>query len=76
VLASVRKGDSVVVFGKLLYRTYDDANGNRRSVHELDAVAVGPDLNRCPVDLRCPVRQPESTPAEPAQPAQPAPQAA
>jgi single-strand DNA-binding protein len=56
-LASLRKGDSVVVFGKLLFRTYDDANGNRQSRHEIDAVAVGPDLNRVPVDVRRPLRQ-------------------
>jgi single-strand DNA-binding protein len=55
-LASLRKGDSVVVFGKLLFRSYDDANGNRQSRHEIDAVAVGPDLNRVPVDVRRPTR--------------------
>jgi single-strand DNA-binding protein len=56
VLATLRKGDSVVVFGKLLYREYDDANGNHRTGHEIDAVAVGPDLNRCAADLRRPAR--------------------
>jgi single-strand DNA-binding protein len=55
VMATLRKGDSVVVLGRLLHRTYDDKQGNRRSVHELDAIAVGPDLARCPADLR---RQP------------------
>ncbi|HVX68191.1 MAG TPA: single-stranded DNA-binding protein [Mycobacteriales bacterium] len=52
VLASLRKGDSVVVSGKLLFREYDDAQGVRQSRHEIDAVAVGPDLNRAPVDVR------------------------
>jgi single-strand DNA-binding protein len=56
VLASLRKGDSVVVLGRLLHRTYDDRQGTRRSVHELDAIAVGPDLARCAVDLRRPQR--------------------
>lgn len=51
-LASLRKGDSVVVLGKLLFREYDDANGVRQTRHEIDAVAVGPDLNRVPVDVR------------------------
>jgi single-strand DNA-binding protein len=60
-LASLRKGDSVIVHGKLLYRTYDDKAGNRRTVHEIDAWAVGPDLNRCPADLR----RPERASAEP-----------
>jgi single-strand DNA-binding protein len=59
VLASLRKGDSVIVYGKLLHRTYDDKSGNRRSVHEVDAVSVGPDLNRCPADLRRPARPAE-----------------
>jgi single-strand DNA-binding protein len=52
VFASLRKGDSVVVLGRLLHRSYDDKQGNRRSVHELDAIAVGPDLGRCAADLR------------------------
>jgi single-strand DNA-binding protein len=56
VLASLRKGDSVVVFGRLIYRSYDDRQGVRRSVHELDAISVGPDLARCPADLRRPQR--------------------
>jgi single-strand DNA-binding protein len=52
VLATLRKGDSVLVLGRLLHRTYDDKEGNRRSVHEIDAIAVGPDLARCAADLR------------------------
>jgi single-strand DNA-binding protein len=60
VLASLRKGDSVVVHGRLNYRTYDDRQGNRRSVHEIDAIAVGPDLARCAADLRRPARPSES----------------
>jgi single-strand DNA-binding protein len=66
VAASLRKGDSIVARGRLIYRTYDDRQGVRRSVHELDAIAVGPDLARCPVDVRRPQR-----PAEPAQPETP-----
>jgi single-strand DNA-binding protein len=56
VLASLRKGDSVVVLGRLLFRSYDDKQGNRRTVHEIDAIAVGPDLSRCAADLRRPVK--------------------
>ena len=52
VLATLRKGDSVVVFGKLLYREFDDAQGNHQTRHEIEATAVGPDLNRCAADLR------------------------
>jgi single-strand DNA-binding protein len=56
VFATLRKGDSVIVHGRLLYRSYDDKNGNRHNVHEIDAIAVGPDLSRCAADLRRPVR--------------------
>jgi single-strand DNA-binding protein len=56
VLATLRKGDSVVVHGKLLYREYDDANGVHRSQFQIDALVVGPDLNRCAADLRRPQR--------------------
>jgi single-strand DNA-binding protein len=63
VLATLRKGDSVIVSGKLLYRSYDDAKGNRQSRYEIDALGVGPDLNRCPADIRRPERS--ATPEEP-----------
>jgi len=68
VFATLRKGDSVIVHGRLLYRTYDDKHGARHNVHEIDAIAVGPDLSRYPAELRRPVRQadapvrPESSP--------------
>jgi single-strand DNA-binding protein len=68
VLASLRKGDSVIVHGRLLSRTYDDKQGIRHNVHEIDAIAVGPDLGRCAADLRRPVRAaepPASAPGEP-----------
>jgi single-strand DNA-binding protein len=61
VMATLRKGDSVIVLGRLLHRTYDDKQGNRRSVHEIDAIAVGPDLARCPADLR---RRPRAVESE------------
>jgi single-strand DNA-binding protein len=56
VMASLRRGDSVIVLGRLLHRSYDDRQGNRRGVHEIDAIAVGPDLTRCAVDVRRPTR--------------------
>ena len=56
VMTSLRKGDSVVVFGRLVYREYDDKNNVHRREHELDAIAVGPDLNRWAVDIRRPSR--------------------
>jgi single-strand DNA-binding protein len=54
--ASLRKGDSVIVTGRLTYRSYDDKEGNKRSVHEIDAISVGPDLLRWPVDIRRTIR--------------------
>ncbi|HWC36794.1 MAG TPA: single-stranded DNA-binding protein [Mycobacteriales bacterium] len=75
VLASLRKGDSVVVLGKLLFREYDDTNGAKQRVHEIEAVAVGPDLNRWAVDLRRPQRQDVEAAVdvpEPAEAAEPA----
>ncbi len=61
VAASLRKGDSIVARGRLTFRSYDDRQGVRRSVHELDAIAVGPDLARCPVDIRRPHRPAEQS---------------
>lgn len=63
VMASLRKGDSVIVQGRLIYRTFEDKQGNRRSVHELDAIAVGPDLSRWPADVRRPERPADAAPA-------------
>jgi single-strand DNA-binding protein len=57
-MASLRKGDSVVVHGRLVYREYDDRHNVRRREHEIDAVAIGPDLGRWPVDIRRPAKQP------------------
>jgi single-strand DNA-binding protein len=66
VLATLRKGDSVIVHGRLISRTYDDKQGVRRNVHEIDAIAVGPDLSRCPADLRRPTRPEEPAAPQPA----------
>ena len=43
--ASLRRGDPVVVTGKLTTRTYEK-DGQTRSVAELEALAIGPDLAR------------------------------
>jgi single-strand DNA-binding protein len=42
---SLRKGDPVIVNGKLTTRTYEK-DGQTRSVCELEALAIGPDLAR------------------------------
>lgn len=45
VVASLRKGDPVVLHGRLCTRQYE-REGQLRSAYELDALAVGPDLAR------------------------------
>ncbi|MEZ5186561.1 MAG: single-stranded DNA-binding protein [Candidatus Nanopelagicales bacterium] len=45
VLASLRRGDPVIVTGRLNVRIIDRDN-RPRTVVEIDASAVGPDLNR------------------------------
>jgi len=57
VMQTLRKGDTVVVVGRLTYREYDDPNGaGRRSAYEVDALSVGPDLSRYVAMLSRPVR--------------------
>lgn len=60
VVACLAKGDPVVVSGKLKHREYEGKEGETRSVIEMEASAVGPDLARCGVDLRR-VRRVEAT---------------
>jgi len=50
VAASLSKGDPVVVTGRLFTRGYE-VEGQKRSVTEVDAIAVGPDLSRCSAEL-------------------------
>ncbi len=52
VVACLSKGDPVVVTGKVRTREYEGKDGENRSVTELEASAVGPDLARCGADLR------------------------
>ncbi len=49
VSASLVKGDPVIVMGRLYTRQYEQ-EGQRRSITELDARTVGPDLARCTVE--------------------------
>jgi single-strand DNA-binding protein len=60
--ASLVKGDPVIVSGKLRTREWTTEQGERRSVVELEANAVGPDLARCAATVRKQRReQPPST---------------
>jgi single-strand DNA-binding protein len=46
VAASLRKGQSVIVTGRLSVRDYETKDGDKRQSVEIDAVAVGADLSR------------------------------
>ena len=50
VTASLTKGDPVMVTGRLFTRGYE-IEGQKRSVTELEAFAVGPDLSRCKANV-------------------------
>lgn len=71
--ASLVKGDPVIVRGKLRTREWSTDQGERRSVVELEASAIGPDLARCAATVRKPrweerpqvaVDNPQASPAE------------
>ncbi len=49
VASSLVKGDPVIVMGRLYTRQYE-MEGQKRSITELDARTVGPDLVRCTVE--------------------------
>jgi single-strand DNA-binding protein len=51
VVATLERGDSVLVTGRLRQRSYDDAQGVRHTVMDMDADVVGPDLSRCAARL-------------------------
>lgn len=50
--ASLVKGDPVIVSGRLRTREWTTDQGERRSVTELEASALGPDLSRCTATVR------------------------
>jgi single-strand DNA-binding protein len=56
VAGSFRKGDKVVVQGKLLQETYERKDGTTGVNLVIDATVVGADLSRCPVELKRPAR--------------------
>lgn len=59
--ACLDKGDPVVVTGRLYTRGFE-VEGQRRSMIELDATAIGPDLSRCTVTMH---RRRENQPGRP-----------
>ena len=44
VSASLQKGNRAIVTGDMRQRSYDDREGNTKSVVELNATGIGPDL--------------------------------
>jgi single-strand DNA-binding protein len=54
--ASLFRGDNVVVSGRVFLNEYQTNSGEQRSVLELDAKAVGPNLLMCTARLERPIR--------------------
>ncbi len=44
-------GDPIIVRGRLHSRSYDDRDGKRQTVTELEGLAVGPDLTRATAEI-------------------------
>lgn len=65
VVSTLVKGDPVIVVGRLYTRGYEVA-GQKRSITELDARAVGPDLARSRAELERIRRDGSGDPAKPA----------
>jgi single-strand DNA-binding protein len=57
VFQTLYKGDTVVVFGRMNHREWDDDKGNRHSTVEIEASSVGPDLSRYVARLSRPNRE-------------------
>jgi len=70
--ASLVKGDPVIVRGKLRTREWATEQGERRSVVELEASAIGPDLARCAATIRRPRWEERPRVGEETAPASPA----
>lgn len=61
---SLRKGDPVIVVGRLERRTYEQ-DGQSREAWEIKADAVGPDLRKRAASLRRVLRQSQPTDGQP-----------
>lgn len=51
VANSLSKGDRVIVTGRLRQRSYEDRNGERRTVFEIEVEEVGPSLRFATADI-------------------------
>ncbi len=66
--ATLERGDRVLIVGRLKQRSYEDGQGVRHTVFDVEAEAVGADLGRFPATLQRgdpPVADPGAAPAEP-----------
>jgi single-strand DNA-binding protein len=59
--ATLDRGDRVIVVGRLRQRSYEDQQGVKHTIMEMDADAIGPDLSRVVARL---LRQERPDPAE------------
>jgi single-strand DNA-binding protein len=66
VRASLRKGDPVMIKGRLRSRTFEDKTGQPRTVIDIMADTVGHDLNRGIANYMRPQRAPVDTAGDPA----------
>lgn len=65
VAKSLKKGDSVLVVGRLTMREYDDLHGGpRRQAYEIEATSIAPDLSRYVAMLARPPRDLEDVTTE------------
>lgn len=64
VVASLRRGDRILVSGRLRQRVYQLEDGTRRAAIEVDAETVGPDLTRHTVQVRRAAREPLPIPRQ------------
>jgi single-strand DNA-binding protein len=64
VAMCIRKGDPVVVKGRLSVRSYEDKNGVERTAVEVDAGSVGHDLSRGVANFQRTRRAPGETAAD------------
>jgi single-strand DNA-binding protein len=64
VALSLKKGQSVIVHGRLMKRGYEARNGEHRETVDIDALAVGPDLTRVAAVVKRVERSSSSAPLD------------
>jgi single-strand DNA-binding protein len=62
VALSLKKGQSVIVHGRLMKRGYETKSGEHRESVDIDALAVGPDLSRAAAVVKRVERSSSSAP--------------